>query len=255
MTLEIITVPCLRDNYAFILHDNISGQTAIVDVPESKPIIDILKKKNWKPSHILLTHHHGDHVNGVKSLNEVFPTEVIGGKKDQHRLPKLNFAVEGGDVFKVGAETVEVIDVPGHTNNHLAYYFRKTGAVATGDSLMALACGRIYADNPSDMYDSLIKISKLPPETLVLSGHEFTEKNAQFALTIDTKNLALANRAKNIAIKRNAGDPTIPSLLSEEIETNPFLRCHIPEIQEAVQLRGVEPSKVFLEIRKRKNEF
>ncbi|UZD91241.1 hydroxyacylglutathione hydrolase [Cognatishimia activa] len=255
MPFEIVTIPCLEHNYAFLLHDGESDTTVVIDVPEAALVSDALKSQGWTLTHVMLTHHHGDHTGGVAELLSEYPATVIGGAADEHRLPLLDQAVSDGDVITLGAESVEVLDVSGHTRGHIAYYFPKTGAVATADSLMALGCGRVYGDGPEQMYASLQKLAALPPETLVLSGHEFTEKNAAFALTIDSTNDTLIARAAEVKELRSKGQPTIPTTLSDELATNPFLRCDNAQIRQTLGMEDATSVEVFAEIRERKDKF
>jgi len=255
MPYEIVTIPCLEHNYAFLLHESGTGTTIVIDVPEAGPVSVELKRRNWHLTHILLTHHHGDHIGGVDDLLVAHPAKVIGAAADAHRLPNLDLAVSDGDILQLGDESIEVMDVSGHTRGHVGYYFPKTKAVASGDSLMALGCGRVYGDGPEQMYNSLLKLAALPPETLILSGHEFTQKNANFALTIDRQNPALKERAKKVAALRSKNLPTVPSKLSDELATNPFLRCDDFDIRSAIGMEKSTAIDVFAEIRERKNRF
>ncbi|MEQ9694908.1 hydroxyacylglutathione hydrolase [Shimia sp. SDUM112013] len=255
MPLEIVTIPCLYDNYSFLIHDAATGDTAVVDVPDAAPISAALKARGWTLSHVLLTHHHWDHVDGLEALLADHPAKVIGAKADAHRLPPLDLAVTEGDTVTVGEEQAKVIDVSGHTLGHIAFYFADTGAVFTADSLMALGCGRLFEGSPEQMFDSLSKLASLPASTIVCSGHEYTESNAKFAVTVDPDNASLKARITRIEEARANGKPTVPSLLSEELETNPFLRGHTPGIQRAVGLEGADPVAVFAEVRKRKDNF
>lgn len=255
MPLEIVTIPCLKDNYAFLAHDKATGQTAVVDVPEAAPIIAALKQRGWTLSHVLLTHHHWDHVDGLAALLADHPATVIGAAADAHRLPPLDIAVSEGDTITIGSDTGTVIDVSGHTLGHVAFHFPASSVVFTADSLMALGCGRLFEGTPAQMYASLAKLAALPPETLVCSGHEYTASNAKFALTIEPGNVALISRLEKIETARAQGRPTVPSLLSTEHATNPFLRSDSPEIQANVGLSGADPVTVFTEVRRRKDSF
>lgn len=255
MPFEIVTIRCLEHNYAFLLHDGECDTTVVIDVPEAAPVADELDRRDWVLTHVLLTHHHGDHTGGVAELSSRHPAKVIGALADEHRLPALDLAVSDRDVITLGNEGVEVMDVSGHTRGHIAFYFPETGAVASGDSLMALGCGRVYGDGPEQMYASLQKIAALPPDTLVLSGHEFSEKNADFALTIDSTNDALIARAAAVKAMRAEGQPTIPSTLSDELATNPFLRCDDADIRREIGMADATCAEVFAEIRQRKNNF
>ena len=237
MTLEIETIPCLSDNYAYLAHDPDTGMTAAIDVPEAAPILAMLDDKEWLLSHVLITHHHADHVDGLPELLENAPARVIGAAADAHRLPPLDIAVEDGDTIIIGNATGHVMDVSGHTVGHIAFHFPESAAVFTADSLMALGCGRVFEGTMEQMWDSLSKLAALPPETTVYSGHEYTQANA----AVD------AARAK--------GHPTVPSKLSEELATNPFLRAADPAIQANLDMTGKDPAEVFAEIRRRKDRF
>ncbi|EYD72625.1 hydroxyacylglutathione hydrolase [Limimaricola hongkongensis] len=253
MPLELLTVACLSDNYAFLLHDAATGRTALVDAPEAAPIRAALDAHGWTLSDILLTHHHDDHVAGLAELRD--GARVIGAAADAHRLPPLDLAVAPGDPLEVLGERVEVIDVPGHTVGHMAFHFPGSRMAFTADSLMAMGCGRLFEGTPEQMWDSLRKLRDLPGQTLICSGHEYTETNARFALTIEPDNAALRDRAAAIARARAEGHPTVPSRLSEERATNPFLRADAPELQRAMGFDGQDAAKVFAEIRGRKDRF
>ena len=255
MPLEIVTIPCLSDNYAFLAHDATSGQTALIDAPEPGPILKELDARGWKLSHILLTHHHWDHVDGLPGILEKHPASVIGAAADAHRLPPLDVKVAEGDVFEVGGEPVQVLDVLGHTVGHVAYYMPESSVVFTADSLMALGCGRLFEGTPEQMWASLSKLSALPDETIVCSGHEYTQSNAKFALTIDPSNAALQDRAAEIDRARAAGEATVPSSLALEKATNPFLRPNDPAIQAHLGMEKADPAAVFAEVRARKDRF
>jgi len=255
MPLEIVTVPCLSDNYAFLAHDAASGDTALIDAPEAGPILSELDARGWRLTHVLLTHHHWDHVDGLADILDRHPAKVVGAAADAHRLPSLNMQVSEGDRFDIGGEPVEVFDVSGHTVGHIAYYMPQSRAVFTADSLMALGCGRLFEGNAAQMWASLCKLAALPNNTLVYSGHEYTQSNARFALTVDPENPALQQRAAEIDAARAAGRPTVPSSLGLEKATNPFLRATDPAIQAHLGMIGADPTQVFAEIRARKDRF
>lgn len=255
MPLEIVTIPCLSDNYAFLAHDAGTGETALVDVPEAAPILAELDRRGWRLSHVLLTHHHWDHVQGLKEVLARHPARVIGHAAEADRLPPLDVAVSPGDTVTVGGESAEVIDVGGHTLGHIAYYFPQSRVVFTGDSLMALGCGRVFEGTPQQMWDSLSRLAALPDDTLICSGHEYTLANGKFALTIEPDNPDLLARIRDIEAARAAGRPTVPSLLSLEKATNPFLRAALPQVQRNLGMEGASPAEVFAEIRARKDDF
>ena len=255
MPLEIVTIPCLSDNYAFLAHDTASGETALIDAPEAEPILAVLEQRGWRLSHVLLTHHHWDHVGGLAAILKRNPAQVIGAAADAHRLPPLDKQVSEGDRIEIGDEPVDVLDVSGHTIGHLAYSMPLSRAVFTADSLMALGCGRLFEGDAAQMWGSLSKLAALPDDTLVYSGHEYTQSNARFALTVDPDNLALQHRAEEIDRDRAAGKATVPSQLGVEKATNPFLRAADPAIQAHLDMAGADPVAVFAEIRGRKDRF
>lgn len=255
MTLQLVTIPCLSDNYAYLIHDADSGQTAVIDVPEAGPIVAVLKAQGWTLTHILLTHHHYDHIDGVADLLAHASAEVIGAAADAHRLPPLHKSVNDGDTLRICGEDMHVMDVSGHTVGHIAFHFPASKLVFTADSLMAMGCGRLFEGTPAQMHASLSKLAALPGETTVCSGHEYTESNVKFALTIDPDNPALISRADAVREARADGQPTVPSLLSDEMATNPFLRADNPAIQAHLGLDGASTVDVFTEIRARKDSF
>ena len=259
MPLEIITIPCRSDNYAFLAHDDASGDTALIDVPEAAPILAALSDRGWTLSHVLLTHHHYDHVDGLAEVLGAHPAKVVGAATDAQRLPPLDIAVNEGDTVRIGSEMAQVIDVSGHTLGHIAFYFPESHAVFTADSLMALGCGRVFEGTPLQMWESLSKLAALPAalhdDTLVCSGHEYTTANGAFALTIEPDNPDLIARVADVAAARAANRPTVPSLLSLERATNPFLRASVASVQENVGMSGADPGDVFTEIRARKDRF
>ena len=255
MPLEVRTIPCLSDNYAFLAHDTDSGATAVIDVPEAKPIIAALAETGWTLTDVLITHHHADHVDGLSDVLAAHPARVIGAAADTHRLPPLDLALNEGDSVQIGSTSGTVIDVSGHTIHHIAFHFPDARALFTGDSLMALGCGRVFEGTKPQMHESLQKLAALPGETVVYSGHEYTAANAKFALSIDPENSDLISRSKDVTAKRASGTPTVPSLLSEELATNPFLRANDPAIQNHLGMTGANAADIFTEIRTRKDNF
>ena len=255
MPFELVTIPCLSDNYAFLLRDDASGQTLLVDVPEAAPIIAELAQRNWQVSHVLLTHHHPDHVQGLQALLDVHPAQVIGPAADAHRLPPLDLALGEGDPFAFAGEEATVYDVSGHTLGHIAVYFPTSGIAFTADSLMALGCGRLFEGSPAQMWQSLSKLMRLPPDTIICSGHEYTAANARFALSIEPGNAHLVARAAKVDAARTENRPTVPSKLSDELATNPFLRPQSAEIRKRLEMANHSDSEVFAEIRRRKDTF
>jgi hydroxyacylglutathione hydrolase len=252
---EVVTVPCLKDNYAYLLHDPATGATAVVDVPEAAPIEAALAARGWRLTDILITHHHHDHIGGVEALREATGARVVGAAADAGRLPPLDHAVAEGDIVLVGDLEGRVIDVSGHTVGHVAFHFPEARAVFTADSLMALGCGRLFEGTAQQMWESLSKLAALPRDTLVCSGHEYTQSNARFALTIEPDNNALCARAEAVDAARAAGRPTVPSRLGEELDTNPFLRAGLSAVKTHLGMSHAADVEVFAEIRRRKDSF
>jgi hydroxyacylglutathione hydrolase len=255
MPLEVVTVPCLTDNYAYLIHDAETGQTAVVDVPETGPILAALEAHQWRLTDILITHHHDDHIQGVDALRTATGAKVLGAAADAHRLPKLDQSLTEASSFSIGHEFARVIDVPGHTLGHIAFHFPESRLAFTADSLMSGGCGRLFEGSARQMYDSLQKLAALPPETLICSGHEYTASNLRFALTLEPDNPQLMSRSAEVADRRAQGAPTVPVPLAIELATNPYLRAHLPALKAAVGLPDAEPAIVFAEIRARKDKF
>lgn len=253
MPLELVTLPCLTDNYAFVLHDAKSGQTAAIDVPDAAPILAEVQRRGWQLTDILLTHHHDDHIQGVAALQSATGARVTGAAADAQRLPPLDRAVAEGDRVALGSHSLRVIEVPGHTVGHIA--FVTEGYAFTGDSLMAGGCGRLFEGTAAQMWDSLQKLAQLPDETWVCSGHEYTAANLRFAASLDAQNPALAGRIAKVAAARAEGRATVPSRLGGEKATNIFLRAAESAVRAAIGLPDAPPAEVFAELRARKNRF
>ena len=255
MPLHLVTIPCLADNYAYLIHDGETGQTAVIDVPEPGPILAALSAHQWRLTDILITHHHDDHIQGVEALRTAPGAMVLGAAVDAHRLPRLDLALDEATTFSIGTEVARVIDVPGHTLGHIAFHFPQSHLCFTADSLMAGGCGRLFEGTARQMHASLAKLAALPPETLICSGHEYTASNLRFAATLEPDNPQLISRAAEVAAKRAKGLPTVPVPLSVELATNPYLRAHLPALKTAVGLPDSDDVTVFAEIRARKDKF
>lgn len=255
MPLELVTIPCLSDNYAFLVHDTETERTALFDAPEAAPISDALKERGWTLSDIFITHHHGDHIDGVDALRTEHDARVIGAKADAERLPALDRAVSPGDLVDFSGHDVRVMPADGHTIGHIAYHIPDAKAAFTGDSLMALGCGRLFEGSAEQMWSTLSQLAGLPADTLICSGHEYTAANARFALSVDPQNADLIHRADAVRAAREKGEFTVPSLLSEELATNPFLRANVDSMKKAVGMENAADAEVFAEIRRAKDNF
>lgn len=260
MPLLLETIPCLADNYAYLVHDAATGSTALIDAPESAPILARLKAKGWQLGQIFLTHHHDDHIAGVAALVAATGAQVLGAAADLHRLPPLSRALHEGDTVTVGAHHGRVIDVSGHTVNHVAFVFDTAGVAGetlafTGDSLMAAGCGRLFEGTPVQMWASLKKLDTLPDDTWVCSGHEYTAANLAFAAHVDGQNPAVQARITKVAKARREGRATVPSRLSGERATNPFLRAGEAALKAAAGNPAATDAETFAALRALKDHF
>ena len=223
MTVTASPVPILSDNYAWLLRDSSTGATAIVDPADAQPIIEAIEKAGGRLDMILLTHHHGDHIAGVDEVRARFGCPVVGAAADRHRLPALDQAVREGDTVRLGSGLGGVVDTPGHTRGQINFFFPDGAVLLSGDTLFSLGCGRLIEGTPAEMFDSLRKLAALPGDTLVCCGHEYTESNARFALAVDPDNESLHDFVGRVEQLRAAGQPSVPSVLADELKANPFL--------------------------------
>lgn len=254
-TLEVFQFPCLTDNYGFLIHDRDSGACAAIDTPDEKAINQALATQNWQLTHILNTHWHPDHTGGNQALKEQWQCQVIGPAAEEERIPALDHAVHDQSTIYLGKTQARVITTPGHTSGHCVYYFSENGLAFVGDTLFALGCGRLFEGTAEQMWTSLKKIRALPSTTTLFCAHEYTSANADFAITADPENQALITRCENIKTLRTQNIPTVPTELSVELETNPFLRADAPALKRKMGLANADPIEVFAEIRRRKDNF
>jgi hydroxyacylglutathione hydrolase len=256
MPIDVAQFICLEDNFGLLIRDRETGATASVDAPDGAAIAAEALRLGWPLTHVLLTHHHLDHVQGVKVLTTRFPgLKIVGAAKDAHRLPPLAQAVDDGDEVALGESRAQVIATPGHTLGHVAYYFPEDDALFVGDTLFSLGCGRVFEGTADEMRLSLERLANLPGETRVYCGHEYTQANGRFARTVDPENPLLDERLAEVAALRAAGKATLPTTITLENATNPFLRVEDPLVKKAMGLERADPFRVFAEMRERKNRF
>ena len=223
--MKVHIIPCLKDNYSYIIHDEAGDCACVVDPSEANPIIDFIKKKNIKLKYILNTHHHYDHVGGNELIKKEFDAKVIGFNNDKERIPFIDITLEDQEIWSSDNFTAKVFHIPGHTSGHICFHFYKDNFLFTGDTLFSLGCGRIFEGTYEQMFNSLKIIKSFPEETLIYCGHEYTSKNAEFCLQNDPNNNELIKKISKINTLLKKGEPTIPSSLKEEIASNIFLKA------------------------------
>lgn len=251
--LSVQLVPCLKDNYAYLVTDAGQGVYAVVDPSEPEPVIKALGER--KLTHILNTHHHFDHTGGNMALKEKYGAIVVGPEKDRERIPGIDVGVSEDAPWMFGKHTARILEIPAHTKAHIAFYFPDDGVVFTGDTLFAMGCGRLFEGTPQMMWTSLSKLMALPDETRVYCGHEYTFNNGRFALTLEPTNNALLTRMADVEAKRARNEATMPTNMALEKLTNPFLRPNSTDIRRSTGLADASDVDVFAEMRRRKDLF
>jgi hydroxyacylglutathione hydrolase len=255
MPLIVELVPCLTDNYAYLLYDPADRLCAVVDPSEPEPVKSALTARDLKLTHILNTHHHFDHTGGNLPLKEEFGAVVVGPENDRDRIPALDVGVSEGAPWQFGAHTARILEIPAHTRAHIAFVFDDQRIAFTGDTLFAMGCGRLFEGTPKMMWSSLSKLMQLPDDTRIYCGHEYTLSNGRFALTLEPNNRDLHARMREVEQLRAQSHPTIPSTMALEKRTNPFLRPDSPEIRHTLEMENADDVSVFAEIRRRKDVF
>lgn len=253
--LKIIQIPVLTDNYIYLLHDTASGSTAVVDPALSQPVLDELKHQGWRLDWILNTHHHSDHIGGNLELKAKTGCQVIAANADKDRIPGVDKGVDDGDVIKIGQYAAKVLATPGHTSGHIVYYFADAAVLFCGDTLFAMGCGRLFEGSAEQMWQSLQKIKALPGDTRIYCAHEYTQANGWFALTVEPENQALQQRMIEVNQLRAENRATVPSILQQELATNPFLREDSLALQRQINFEDETPVSVFAEVRRLKDHF
>lgn len=257
--MDVVTIPQLADNYAYLIVDPATRKGAIVDCAEAAPVVRAVRDRGVDLVALLPTHHHYDHVGGHTDLLRQFPTAVYGYAGESQRIPGCTLEVSDGDAIPVGQLTARVLYIPAHTSGHVAYHFPEQGAVFTGDTLFAGGCGRLFEGDPAMMMQSLGKLMALPDATSVYFGHEYTEKNLRFALTLEPGNAALREKHAWACEQTRLGRPTTPTTIGSEKATNPFLRWASPELRQHIAERfpdlALDDVTVFAHTRALKDAF
>lgn len=251
--LEIHQFACLSDNYGVLIRDAEADVVASIDAPETAAVRQALADKGWKLTHIFTTHHHSDHTDGNLPLKEETGCAIIGPKGEADKVRGLDKAVGEGDTFAFGNFEVQVLETPGHTSGHITYYIPAAKVAFCGDTIFAMGCGRVFEGTMQQMWQSLEKIAKLPKDTALYCGHEYTESNADFSLKIEPGNQALQARVAEVKALRAKGQPTLPTTVEKELATNPFIRVDSAEIRKNLGLESAADWEVFAEVRERKN--
>lgn len=253
--LEIQQFMCREDNYGVLVHDHETGTTLSIDAPDAAAVAHNLKRRGWQLTHILTTHHHGDHVEGNLELAHEYGCQIIGPEAEKDRIPGIGKTIKGGDSFQLAKRKVTVFDCPGHTKGHIAFHFPDDYLLFAGDTLFAMGCGRVLEGNMDEMFHSVNQFAKLHAITSVYCGHEYTLANARFAVSVEPGNRVLMMRSETVRVQRDKGEMTCPTTVGDELKTNPFMRCDNLEIREKLGMKDATDSLVFAELRLRKNNF
>lgn len=249
--LHIRQFPCLSDNYGVLVHCADTGETFAVDAPDADAVLGALRATGWTLTHILVTHHHADHTQGIARVKAETGCKVVGPAGSG--FADVDRTVVDGETLALVDEQVRVIATPGHTLDMVNYYLPAAGVVFTGDTLFAMGCGRVFEGTPQMMWESLVRLMELPADTAVYCGHEYTLANGRFALTVDPDNADLLARMKEVEALRAEGKPTLPTTIGLELRTNPFLRAADPAIRKRLGMEKAADAEVFAELRERKN--
>ena len=253
--LKINIISCLQDNYSYIIQDTNTNIVGVVDPSEFKPIDNIIKKKFNKIDFILNTHHHFDHIGGNLELKKKYNCKIIGSSKDEKRIPGIDIKLKHNDVFKFGHVEFKIILVPGHTSGHICFYSIKEKIIFTGDTLFSLGCGKVFEGTYSQMLESINQIKNLPKDTNIYCGHEYTKKNLDFCLEIDSNNHFLKKKKIWVNSKIIKKEPTLPVSIEEELNTNIFLRCNTPAIKKSLGMENASEAEIFKKLRDFKDGF
>jgi hydroxyacylglutathione hydrolase len=253
--LEIYQFPTRSDNYGVLLHDAKTGATAAIDAPDADELLAALRKTGWSLTDIFITHHHYDHTAGIEAVKRKAGCTVTGPAAEAGLIRGLDVEVKEGDTVEIGGAKGIVIETPGHTRGHVSYFFPDDGAAFVGDTMFSVGCGKLLEGDAPTMWTSLSKLAALPPETKIYCGHEYTDANCRFALTIEPENEELQARAAEVAANAKSGAPSLPTTIGQELATNPFLRASSPNIRKRLGMEGRSHEEIFGEVRRRKDVF
>ena len=252
--LNVDIVPCLQDNYSFVVHDTETNTVAVVDPSEFEPINNFIKKKLKKIDYIFNTHHHFDHTGGNLDLQKKYNAKIIGFEKDEKRIPGINIKLSDNENFKFGSIDFKIFFIPGHTSGHICFYAKNEKVIFTGDTLFSLGCGRVLEGTHLEMLNSLNLIKRLPIDTQIYCGHEYTQKNLDFCIKYEINN-KLEEKKKWITSRLLQKQPTIPITIEEELNTNIFLRCDNTEVKKSLDMENSTELEVFKKLRNLKDVF
>jgi len=254
-TVEIRQFPCLSDNFGVLIHDPGSSTTIAIDVPDAAAYLAVLDKEGWSLTDILITHHHWDHTQGLDELKQVTGATVTGPERSRTKIPGMAKTVEDGDKILCGPIEITALATPGHTLDQISWYMPSLQIAHTGDTLFSLGCGRVFEGDMEMMWASLDKLKRaLPPETRIYCGHEYTQSNGRFAMSIEPDNVHLRARIEEVDLMRAEGRPTLPTTMGQELATNPFLRANEPSVKATLGMEDKTDAEVFGELRARKDK-
>lgn len=223
--IEVVRIPARQDNYIWMAHDPVSGETVVIDPADAAPVLAEAAKRGWKIGQIWNTHWHGDHIGGNAEIKAATGCIVTGPAAEAAKIPTLDVQVREGDRVRLGAFEAEVLEVPAHTAGHIAYHLPKAGIAFVGDTLFAMGCGRLFEGTPAQMFANMQRLAALPPETIVYCAHEYTQSNGRYALHVEPDNQAVIDRMREVDALRARGEPTVPTTIALERATNPFMRA------------------------------
>ncbi len=253
--LEVSIVQCLTDNYSYLIRDKETNLVGVVDPSDFKSVDTAINRTFKKLDFILNTHHHGDHIGGNLELKKKYKSKIVCSIYDEDKIPGADIKKKDGDTFVLGKTVFEIMHIPGHTLGHILFYSLNSKVVFTGDTLFSLGCGRVFEGTYKQMFGSIEKIKNLPRDTLIYCGHEYTKNNGKFCITIDKENKNLINKIEQVRNKLAKNLPTVPFILSEELETNIFLRCDNEKIKSNLKMNNSSKLEVFTKLRNLKDQF